>query len=151
MTVIITNEQDKIEIPADWEEKINRVAAICLKALIKSSLAIIMLTQIEPITVGITDGTVSKNIKAVLTKSLSAIGSKNLPRLVTILYFLAIYPSKKSDTARRINNPNATKFEYGKLINPTAKNTGNNIILENVILFGKFIIFLLLNRNQVIL
>ena len=31
MTVIITNEQDKIEIPADWEEKINRVAAICLK------------------------------------------------------------------------------------------------------------------------
>ncbi|MBQ5683919.1 MAG: rRNA maturation RNase YbeY [Peptococcaceae bacterium] len=31
MTVIITNEQDKIEIPADWEEKINKVAAICLK------------------------------------------------------------------------------------------------------------------------
>ena len=31
MTVIITNEQDKIEIPADWEEKINQVAAICLK------------------------------------------------------------------------------------------------------------------------
>lgn len=31
MTVIITNEQDKIEIPADWEEKINEVAAICLR------------------------------------------------------------------------------------------------------------------------
>ena len=31
MTVIITNEQDKIEIPADWEEIINKVAAICLK------------------------------------------------------------------------------------------------------------------------
>ncbi len=31
MTVFITNEQDKIEIPADWEEKINRVAAICLR------------------------------------------------------------------------------------------------------------------------
>ncbi len=31
MTVIITNEQDKIEIPADWEQKINEVAAICLK------------------------------------------------------------------------------------------------------------------------
>lgn len=31
MTVIITNEQDKIEIPIDWEEKINRVAAICLR------------------------------------------------------------------------------------------------------------------------
>lgn len=31
MTVVITNEQDKIEIPADWEEKINRVAAICLR------------------------------------------------------------------------------------------------------------------------
>ena len=31
MTVVITNEQDKIEILADWEEKINKVAAICLK------------------------------------------------------------------------------------------------------------------------
>lgn len=31
MTVIITNEQDKIDIPADWEAKINQVAAICLK------------------------------------------------------------------------------------------------------------------------
>ncbi len=31
MTVIITNEQDKIEIPADWEQKINEVAAICLR------------------------------------------------------------------------------------------------------------------------
>ena len=31
MTVIITNEQDKIEFPADWEEKINKVAAICLQ------------------------------------------------------------------------------------------------------------------------
>lgn len=31
MTVVITNEQDKIDIPADWEEKINKVAAICLK------------------------------------------------------------------------------------------------------------------------
>ena len=31
MTVVITNEQDKIEIPTDWEEKINKVAAICLK------------------------------------------------------------------------------------------------------------------------
>lgn len=31
MTVVITNEQDKIEIPADWEEKINKVVAICLK------------------------------------------------------------------------------------------------------------------------
>ena len=31
MTVMITNEQDKIEIPADWEAKINEVAAICLR------------------------------------------------------------------------------------------------------------------------
>ena len=31
MTVMITNEQDKIEIPADWEVKINEVAAICLR------------------------------------------------------------------------------------------------------------------------
>lgn len=31
MTVVITNEQDKIEIPADWEAKINQVAEICLR------------------------------------------------------------------------------------------------------------------------
>ncbi len=31
MTVVITNEQDKMEIPADWEQKINEVAAICLR------------------------------------------------------------------------------------------------------------------------
>ena len=27
----ITNEQDKIEIPADWKEKMNQVALVCLK------------------------------------------------------------------------------------------------------------------------
>lgn len=31
MTVVITNEQDKIDIPADWEAKINQVAEICLR------------------------------------------------------------------------------------------------------------------------
>ena len=31
MTVIITNEQDKVEISADWAEQINEVAAICLR------------------------------------------------------------------------------------------------------------------------
>lgn len=31
MTVIITNEQEQIEIPADWETKINRVVEICLR------------------------------------------------------------------------------------------------------------------------
>lgn len=31
MTVVITNEQDKIVIPEDWERKINQVAAICLR------------------------------------------------------------------------------------------------------------------------
>ena len=31
MAVIITNEQDKIEIPAHWEEKINQVTEICFK------------------------------------------------------------------------------------------------------------------------
>ena len=29
MTVIITNEQDKVEIAADWSQQINEVAAIC--------------------------------------------------------------------------------------------------------------------------
>lgn len=29
MAVVITNEQDKIEVPATWEDKINQVAAIC--------------------------------------------------------------------------------------------------------------------------
>lgn len=31
MTVFITNEQDKIAVPEDWERKINQVAAICLQ------------------------------------------------------------------------------------------------------------------------
>ena len=31
MTVIITNEQDKVEIAADWSQQINEVAAICLR------------------------------------------------------------------------------------------------------------------------
>lgn len=31
MTVIITNEQDKIEIPVEWEAKINQVAEICFQ------------------------------------------------------------------------------------------------------------------------
>ena len=31
MTVFITNEQDKIDIHAEWEEKMTQVAAICLR------------------------------------------------------------------------------------------------------------------------
>lgn len=31
MTVIITNEQDKIAIPVEWEAKINQVAEICFQ------------------------------------------------------------------------------------------------------------------------
>lgn len=31
MTVMITNEQDKIEIPVEWEAKINQVAEICFQ------------------------------------------------------------------------------------------------------------------------
>ena len=31
MTVIITDEQDKIEIPVEWEAKINQVAEICFQ------------------------------------------------------------------------------------------------------------------------
>ena len=31
MTVIITNEQDKLDIPEDWEEKMEHVVAVCLK------------------------------------------------------------------------------------------------------------------------
>ena len=38
-------------------------------------------------------------MRAVETSTLSAIGSKNLPRLVTSLYFRAMYPSRKSVNA----------------------------------------------------
>lgn len=31
MTVVITNEQDKVAIPEHWKKKINQVAAICLR------------------------------------------------------------------------------------------------------------------------
>lgn len=31
MTVIITNEQDKLDIPKDWEEKMEHVVAVCLR------------------------------------------------------------------------------------------------------------------------
>ena len=44
-------------------------------------------------------GAVSIIINAPITRILSAIGSKNLPKSVTRLYFLAIYPSKKSVNA----------------------------------------------------
>ena len=41
-------------------------------------------------------GSASITVKATSTKTLSAIGSKNLPKSVTKLYFLAMCPSKKS-------------------------------------------------------
>ena len=68
-----------------------REAATILKPLTISSLAKITATAIAPY-----HGIIAKPkghniiINAVETKHLSAIGSKNLPRFVTKLYFLAI-------------------------------------------------------------
>lgn len=45
----------------------------------------------------------ANKINAQLTNSLSAIGSKNLPNLVTKLYFLAYHPSIKSVIEAIIN------------------------------------------------
>ena len=65
--------------------------AISLKPLIINSLAIIIITTHA----GILSRSTSA-ISAEHTKSLSASGSINLPKLVTRLYFLAIFPSSKS-------------------------------------------------------
>jgi hypothetical protein len=52
--------------------------------------------KVKPKVPANTKGLVSITVKTARTKTLSAIASKNLPRSVTRLYFLAIYPSKKS-------------------------------------------------------
>tara|TARA_B100001027_G_C16216717_1_gene307809 strand:+ start:619 stop:1041 length:423 start_codon:yes stop_codon:yes gene_type:complete len=45
-----------------------------------------------------------------ITRILSAIGSKNLPKILSIENFLAIYPSKKSDRQAKIYNDKAIQL-----------------------------------------
>ena len=81
------------------------------------------------------------------TSSLSARGSMNFPKLVTRLYFLAIFPSSISVSDAAMNIPSATHFDHpGDIYKNTRKN-GIIIALSIVNLFGKFILLSLLSSH----
>lgn len=97
---------------------------------------------------------VAKKIIIELISILSATGSRNLPKSVTWLFFLAKYPSKKSvndaikNTKKIIRNtklipvlPNVGSWRFGKKdkTNKLMSISAMIMILENVILVGKFI------------
>lgn len=83
-------------------------AAIILNPVTANSLAIIMIIAqagMIPLLVN--------NIKAEFVSILSAKGSANFPKLVTKLFFLAKYPSKK--ICKRCQTENCTRI-YAKAI-----------------------------------
>ena len=97
-----------------------------------------------------------KKITMELIKSLSATGSKNLPKSVTWLFFLAKYPSRKSvnEAIKKITKtmrytklipvfPNSGKLRFGKKERIKSAIIIKTIamILVTVILVGVFIIF----------
>ena len=72
--------------------------------------------------------------------SLSARGSINFPKSVTRLFFLARYPSKKSDTEARQKKISAHHLDPSiSFISINVTNTGIRITRNTVILLGKFI------------
>ena len=81
------------------------------------------------------------HIKADNTSSLSARGSINLPKSVTKLYFLAIFPSKKSVIDAIINITHDIKKKLLTCDNISITKTGIKHILSKVSLFGKFIFY----------
>ena len=120
-------------------------AATSLKPLIMNSLAI-MITTIH-------DGILPRSIRQIMalhTSSLSAKGSINLPKFVTRLYFLAIFPSSISVRDATIKIASATRrstWSSGLKSNATTKN-GIKITRKIVNLFGKFIIQFLLSNHS---
>ena len=116
--------------------------ASVLKPVIINSLAIIIITTT------LLNGTTASSIpiRAIIadeTKSLSANGSINFPKLVTRLYFLAMYPSKQSVIEARQNIPvaiyRATCLSKPNGQSKSTKKIGIIIILAIVNLLGKFI------------
>ena len=126
-------------------------AATRRKPLIINSLAIITIT--------IQHGILSSSINAIIadeTRSLSASGSINFPKLVTRLYFLAILPSSISVIEANANIKSAIQFPYGikppySLSHSNAiKKNGISTVLRIVSLLGKFIPFLLFLFSSII-
>ena len=112
-------------------------AAITLKPVIASSLAIINArthhTFLYPSSM--------KHTRTEITNILSASGSKNFPKFVTKLYFLAIYPSRKSVKHATAYIVSAIYILYGTF-SAIIKNIVNGIRITLKIdnLFGKFIL-----------
>ena len=78
-------------------------------------------------------------MKADVTNSLSAKGSKNIPKVVTKLYFLAIIPSKQSVIAAITKTTKAKILVQKESIVTKTINIGTNKTLNIVNLFAKFI------------
>ena len=62
-----------------------------------------------------------------------------MPKFVIMLCFLAIYPSKKSVAAAKINTARAAISSPSEFLHKRSMKTGINIILNMVSLFAVFI------------
>ena len=81
----------------------------------------------------------TSTIIALITRSLSAIGSMNFPKFVTSPFLRAIWPSSASVIEARMNTATAAYCAAGALISARITNTGIMQILSMESLFGKFI------------
>ena len=77
-------------------------------------------------------------IMAVLTISLSASGSRNLPIAVIRLYLRAIYPSRKSVSAARTNRAASVSDQKGPGDNRRKNKNGTMLMRASVMLLGRF-------------
>jgi TM2 domain-containing membrane protein YozV len=76
-------------------------------------------------------------IRIVITNILSAIGSRKVPKVVTIFLFLAIYPSIKSVPMAKTKNKAAYNSYTSLLKNNKTKITGTINIRHIVKILGK--------------
>ena len=120
-------------------------AATSRKPLMMNSRATITMTTQSEIRWKYT-----RQIRAEQTRSLSARGSINLPKFVTILYFRAIRPSKKSVMQAAIKTPTAAYRAQGS-ISSSIRNTIKTGIRQTrriVSLLGRFIRQVLLSDHN---
>src|SRR3990172_1505641 len=80
-----------------------------------------------------------KHRKIVKREMLSAKGSISLPKSEICAYFLAIFPSRKSDVSMTAARTIQTKTDQGLSITKKKMKNGEIKILVNVIIFGVFI------------
>ncbi len=90
----------------------------------------------------------TKQISAEITSALSASGSKNFPKFVIKLCFLAIFPSIKSVRLAKTKSTKAISPLY-PIKSANKKNTkkGTMTILKTVSLLGRFITILILIKK----